>query len=356
MGGNALTGADQLGTHDEITDNAAGMARSLATLVHAGWQVAIVHGNGPQVGNLAMQQDAAGGTVPAQPLHQLTAMTQGQLGGALAREIDRLCGPGTAVAVVTHVRVDPDDPAFANPTKPIGPFLGAGFAAGLALRWGWHVVEDSGRGHRRVVASPLPLEIVEMAAIRALLAAGNVVLAAGGGGIPVTSGADGALTGADAVIDKDHAAAVLATSIGAQELYLLTGVDAVQLDFGTPRQRPVHALALHEAEQHLADGQFPAGSMGPRWRPHCGSSGTADGEPSSPPRTGWLPQLPASRVSARISRRHLPGPASRDGLRRPGARRRLPRLAAADGGHGDDGGERAGAMGRRRDGHTARAR
>jgi carbamate kinase len=264
VGGNALTGADQLGTHDEITANAAGMARSHATLVDAGWQVAIVHGNGPQVGNLAMQQDAAGGRVPAQPLHQLTAMTQGQLGGALAREIDRLCGPGTAVAVVTHVRVDPDDPAFADPTKPIGPFLDAGFAAGLALRWGWRVAEDSGRGHRRVVASPLPLEIVEIAAIRTLLGAGHVVLAAGGGGVPVTSGADGALAGADAVIDKDHAAALLAASIGAQDMYLLTGVDAVQLDFGTPRQRPVHVLAPHEAERHLADGQFPAGSMGPK--------------------------------------------------------------------------------------------
>jgi carbamate kinase len=264
VGGNALTREDQLGTHGQIADNAAGMARSLSALLDSGWRVAVVHGNGPQVGNLAIQQDAAGATVPAQPMHQLTAMTQGQLGGTLAREIDRLRGPGSAVAVITHVLVDPDDPAFGHPTKPIGPFLDAAQAAGLARRRGWQVVEDSGRGHRRVVASPHPLEIVEITAIRAMLAAGTVVLAAGGGGVPVTRGADGALTGADAVVDKDHAAAVLGASIGADELYLLTGVDAVQLDFGTPRQRPVHALAPDEAATHLAAGQFPAGSMGPK--------------------------------------------------------------------------------------------
>jgi carbamate kinase len=264
IGGNALTGAAQAGTPDEIAANAADMARSLARLVDAGWRVAVVHGNGPQVGNLAIQQDEARAIVPAQPLHQLCAMTQGQLGSVLVREIDQLCGEGTAVALVTHVLIDREDPAFDHPTKPIGPFFSAEKAAELALQRGWHVVEDSGRGHRRVVASPVPIDIVEIKAIRTLLDTGHVVLAAGGGGVALSRAAIGTLTGVDAIIDKDHAAAVLATSIGASELYLLTGVDAVRLDFGTPHQRPVHVLSPSEAERHLAQGQFPAGSMGPK--------------------------------------------------------------------------------------------
>lgn len=264
VGGNALTAANESGTPDEIAANAKDMARSLACLTGAGWRLAVVHGNGPQVGNLAMQQEEAGAVVPAQPLHQLAAMTQGQLGSVLVREIDRLAGPGTAVAVVTHVRVERNDPAFDHPTKPIGPFLSAGRAAELARGRGWRVVEDAGRGYRRVVASPVPIDIVEMEAIRALLAAGHIVLAAGGGGIAVSRAADDALTGVDAIIDKDLSAAVLATSLGARELYLLTGVDEVMLDFGTPHQRPVHLLSPQEAEQLMEQGQFPPGSMGPK--------------------------------------------------------------------------------------------
>jgi carbamate kinase len=264
VGGNALTAADQGGTSIEIEANAAGMAGSLADLVRSGWQVAVVHGNGPQVGNLAMQQDALADVVPAQPLHQLCAMTQGQLGSVLVRAIDHECGAGTAVCVVTHVCVDPRDPAFDNPTKPIGPFFSRERAGQLAHERGWHVVEDSGRGYRRVVASPRPARIVEMDAVRTLLQAGHVVLAAGGGGVAVSVGPGGAMAGIDAVIDKDHAAAALATAVGASELYLLTGVDCVLLDFGTPDQRPAHRLTTEEAERHLADGQFPPGSMGPK--------------------------------------------------------------------------------------------
>jgi carbamate kinase len=264
IGGNALTGAGQAGTADEIAANAADTARNVARLVDTGWRVAVVHGNGPQVGNLAIQQDEASALVPAQPLHQLCAMTQGQLGGVLVREIDGWCGEGTAAALLTHVRVDRDDVAFEQPSKPIGPFFDAEQASRFARQRGWRVVEDSGRGHRRVVASPRPIDIVEIGAIRALLDAGHVVIAAGGGGIAVSRGAAGALTGLDAVIDKDHAAALLATAIGAHDLYLLTGVEAVLLDFGTPHERPVHLLSADEAEQHLAQGQFPAGSMAPK--------------------------------------------------------------------------------------------
>jgi carbamate kinase len=264
VGGNALTAADEAGTCDQIEANAASAARSLCALLRGGASLAVVHGNGPQVGNLSIQQDEALAMVPAQPLHALSAMTQGQLGSVLARAIDAECGVGTAVAVVTHVTVDRDDPAFARPSKPIGPFFSAERAAELAAARGWTVVEDSGRGHRRVVASPAPTGVVELRAVRTLLEAGHVVLTAGGGGVAVSRGPGGGVEGVDAVVDKDLAAALLATSLGAQELYLLTGVDCVLLDFGTTRERPAHRLGVREARKHLADGQFPAGSMGPK--------------------------------------------------------------------------------------------
>jgi carbamate kinase len=264
VGGNALTRAGQRGTADEIAENAAAAARALVPLVRSGRPVVVVHGNGPQVGNLALQQDASAGAVPAQPLHQLSAMTQGQLGGVLVRAIDAECGSGAAVCVVTHVLVDPADPAFAAPSKPIGPFLTAEEAAALARDRGWSVVEDAGRGHRRVVPSPRPTGVVEMHAVHGLLRSGHVVLAAGGGGVAVAAGPGGRLDPLDAVIDKDLAAAAIATAVAADELYLLTGVDSVQLDHGTPQERAVHRLDPEEAERHLASGQFPPGSMGPK--------------------------------------------------------------------------------------------
>jgi carbamate kinase len=264
VGGNALTRPDQRGGAEEIAANAAEMAVALSGLVRAGRRLAVVHGNGPQVGNLALQQDALADTVPAQPLHQLSAMTQGQLGGVLARAIDAACGAGVAVCVLTHVSVDRADPAFARPTKPIGPFLDREEAEELVRERGWSVVEDAGRGWRRVVPSPQPIGIVELPAVETLLAAGTVVLAAGGGGIAVADAPDGAMTALDAVIDKDLAAAVLAAALGADELYLLTGVDRVYLDHGTPKQRPVPRLDAEEAARYLAEGQFPPGSMGPK--------------------------------------------------------------------------------------------
>jgi carbamate kinase len=264
LGGNALTLPGQAGRCEEMLANAAEMAAAISEVMDAGWRVVVVHGNGPQVGSLALQQESAT-LVPAQPLAALNAMTQGQLGSLIALSIDLLRGPGSAASLITHVTVDPADPAFLTPTKPIGPFFDQAQAERLAAERGWVVRPDSGRGYRRVVASPEPTGIVEIDAIRALIDAGLLVIAAGGGGIPLASPGGG--TGgvyADAVIDKDRAARLLATLIGAQALLLVTAVDRVMLDYGTPRQTTLAALTADEAARHLEEGQFPPGSMGPK--------------------------------------------------------------------------------------------
>jgi carbamate kinase len=269
LGGNALTRPGQAGTCEEMLASAMEMAASVNEVIEAGWRVVMVHGNGPQVGNLALQQESTM-LVPAQPLAVLSAMTQGQLGSLLALAIDRLRGPGSAASLVTHVMVDRADPAFGAPTKPIGPFFDRDQAQRLAAGRGWVVRPDSGHGYRRVVASPQPTGIVEINAIRALVDAGLLVIAAGGGGIPVTGGRrDGGpvfpdAVFPDAVIDKDRAARLLATLIGAQALLLVTAVERVMLDYGTPQQADLATITTDEAARHLAEGQFPPGSMGPK--------------------------------------------------------------------------------------------
>jgi carbamate kinase len=225
-----------------------------------------VHGNGPQVGNLAIQQEAGLDLVPAQPLHSLGAMSQGQLGSALVLTIDSILGPGSAVAVVSHMTVEPGDPAFETPTKPIGPFFSTEQSGALAADRGWIMREDSGRGYRRVVPSPRPGRLLEDEAVAALLADGRVVLAGGGGGVAVTTDASGRYRGVEAVIDKDAAAARIAGSLKADALILVTGVDAVSIDFGTPQARVVRQMSIDLDEKHLDIGQFPAGSMGPKVR------------------------------------------------------------------------------------------
>lgn len=262
LGGNALTRVGQSGTCDEMLANAAAMAAAVHAVIEAGWRVVIVHGNGPQVGNLALQQDSTA-LVPAQPLPLLSAMTQGLLGSMLARSINLLRGPGAAVAMITHVTVDPADPAFRDPSKPIGPFFEPAEARQLAATRGWVVQPDSGRGYRRVVASPEPSGVLEIDALRALVDAGHLVIAGGGGGIPVyPAGPHGGL--ADAVIDKDRAAGLIARLLGAEALLLVTAVDRVMLDYGQPTQTELATLTAAEAARYHADGQFPPGSMGPK--------------------------------------------------------------------------------------------
>ncbi|MQA12748.1 MAG: carbamate kinase [Pseudonocardiaceae bacterium] len=271
LGGNAITREGQSGTHSEQAANARAMAAAVCSLRDAGWQVVLVHGNGPQVGNLVIQQDEAAHEVPPLPLFCLDAMTEGQLGSLLTLALHEQAGdtlPGV-VSVVTHVVVSPDDPAFTHPAKPIGPFLDREQADRLAAGGRWQVAEDAGRGYRRVVASPQPLDIVETEAIRALVDRGMIVTAAGGGGVPVVAEGRG-YRGIDAVIDKDLAAQQLAQSLDAGALVLVTDVDQVLLDFGSPQQRPVTELTADEAQRHLDDGQFPEGSMGPKVRAAIG--------------------------------------------------------------------------------------
>jgi carbamate kinase len=262
LGGNALTREGESGTCDEMLANAAAMAAAVNEVIEAGWRVVIVHGNGPQVGNLALQQEATT-MVPAQPLALLSAMTQGQLGSLIARAIDLLRGPGTAAALVTHITVDPADPAFRSPSKPIGPFFGHAEAQRLAASRGWVIQPDSGRGYRRVVPSPEPTGVIEIDALRALVSAGHLVIAAGGGGIPVAAAGRRGGT-VEAVIDKDRAAGLIARLLGAQALLLVTAVDRVMLDYGTPMQSGLGTITAAEAARYLDDGQFPPGSMGPK--------------------------------------------------------------------------------------------
>jgi carbamate kinase len=200
------------------------------------------------------------------PLFSLVAMTEGQLGSLIAIALYRRCGRRhPIVAMLSHVIVDLDDPAFRHPTKPIGPFFSDVAATELGRARRWQMREDSGRGYRRVVASPEPKGFVEIDAIRSLLDAGHVVVTGGGGGIPVGRRGD-IWDGVDAVIDKDYAAAELASQLRAEALVLVTGVDAVHLDFGKETQRRLALMDATEAERHLRAGQFPEGSMGPKVR------------------------------------------------------------------------------------------
>jgi len=265
LGGNALLEPGESGTYREQCAHARAMAGSIAGLTAAGWRVVVVHGNGPQVGALAVQQYAARDEVPPQPLFSLVAMTQGEIGSILALALHERLGARQArvVTVGTHVIVHGDDPAFAHPTKPIGPFVDRVEAERLEAERGWAMLEDAGRGYRRVVPSPEPLGILELAAVRSLVDAGVLVIANGGGGVPVVLTATG-YRGVEAVVDKDLAAERLADELGAEVLALVTGVPAAAIEFGTPSERPLRDVTVVEAERHLQDGQFAAGSMGPK--------------------------------------------------------------------------------------------
>jgi carbamate kinase len=268
MGGHAFMQPGEAGTIEDHERNAARIAALLMSLVERDYHLCITHGNGPQVGNLLLQQEAAGTGVPGLPLDVLVAMTEGSLGyilqQALLNELRKRQMKRYVVTVVTQVVVDEADPAFHAPSKPIGPFLAREEAERRRDSLGWKVKEDAGRGWRRLVPSPSPQRVVQRHMIRDAVRQGHIVIACGGGGIPVKRQADGQFGGLEAVIDKDLTSSVLATDVGAALLVILTAVPQVCVSFGTPAERPLGAVTLEEIERLQGEGHFPPGSMGPK--------------------------------------------------------------------------------------------
>lgn len=269
IGGNALLpsgGSADAAAQRRRTD--ATSAR-IADLVQEGHDVVVTHGNGPQVGNILLQNEESRQLVPAMPLDVCGAESQAQIGYLLAQglrnEFANRAIRRSVACILTQVLVEEDDPAFASPTKPIGPYYTREDEIIVKKAKGWRFVFDQRGGWRRVVPSPRPLDVVEAEVIRRLAGDGDghVVIAAGGGGIPVVR-KDGRLLGVEAVIDKDLASAVLARALGWKHLVIATDVPQVALDFGTPSQRSLDRLTLGEAKKHLAKSQFPPGSMGPK--------------------------------------------------------------------------------------------
>lgn len=270
IGGNALILDGQQGTIAEQYGNAVEMAGHIAKLVSEGWGIVLTHGNGPQVGFILLRSELVGDSapVPALSLEMSSADSQGGIGHILAMALlNALAARGLqdrVAYVLTHTVVGAADPAFGQPTKPIGPFYTEADAVAKRDRNGWRMIEDSGRGYRRVVPSPVPLRIVESDQIRTLVDAGHVVVAVGGGGIPVVEDSPGVYRGVEAVIDKDRASALLAASLEVPLLVLSTGVEQVAVHFRKPDQRFLDRLTVSDARRYLAEGEFPRGSMGPK--------------------------------------------------------------------------------------------
>jgi carbamate kinase len=248
------------GTAAEQLANLRRAVTALQPLLHEPGLV-LTHGNGPQVGNELIRQERAAEEVPALPLWLAVAQTQAEIGALIAAELRPALGGRVPACVLTHVAVAPDDPAFDRPTKPIGPFYSAEEGEQLQRDRGWVMVSDANRGHRRVVPSPVPLEVVELDVLRRLVRDGTVVIACGGGGIPVVRRGD-RLVGVDAVIDKDRASALLARGLGVERLLILTEVPAVYRNFGTPEQEEIRELSAGDAEQLLPE--LAEGSMRPK--------------------------------------------------------------------------------------------
>jgi len=268
IGGNSLIKDRE---HMNVLDQyrAAGeTSRNIAPIVNKGYRVVVTHGNGPQVGFILLRSELAKDVLHQVPLANCVADTQGAIGLQIAQSLRNeflLQGlDKQVVAIVTQVVVDPDDPSFKEPSKPIGPFMIEAEARQHAQEDGWAITEDAGRGWRRVVPSPVPLEIVELSTIRVLVDSGALVIAVGGGGIPVVYKPDGTLRPRPAVIDKDASSCLLACKLGASIFVISTDVDKVALNFGTPQQVEIDRMNTEECRRHLAAGHFAAGSMQPK--------------------------------------------------------------------------------------------
>jgi carbamate kinase len=269
LGGNAILKHKGSGTAEEQLQNIREVSRLIARLAAGGYHLAITHGNGPQVGDILLKNELAKKTLPPMPLDICGAESQGMIGYMLQQSIAnelRSRGMETRVAtVLTQTLVGEDDPAFRDPQKPIGPFYTPLEAKKLKEEKGWTIVNDAGRGYRRVVPSPEPVEIIEGTMIRTLYDEGFMVIASGGGGIPVLKDRrDGTIRGVEAVIDKDHSAAVLAGILGVGVLLIITDVDNAYLNFERPGQSPLGRITVDEAQRHLEAGHFLKGSMLPK--------------------------------------------------------------------------------------------
>jgi len=270
LGGNCLLRPKQKGSVEEQYDNLYTTAEQLLGLLGGDHRIVITHGNGPQVGNLLLADETAKKVVPPSPLDVLGAQTEGYMGymiqNTLANYLRQAGKRHNITTVMTQVVVDRNDPAFNNPSKPIGPFYSAGEAERLRRERGWDIIEDSARGYRRVVPSPIPVSIQQARIIKSMLDAGEIVIAVGGGGIPMVREDNRNLRGVEAVIDKDYASARLAIEIDADVLFILTAVEYVYRDFGMPQQEALKELSVSEAKKLLKDGHFGKGSMEPKIR------------------------------------------------------------------------------------------
>ncbi|HPF37171.1 MAG TPA: carbamate kinase [Phycisphaerae bacterium] len=268
IGGNALVEASGDGTIPAQFRCSRVVARPLSDLVEAGWQVVVTHGNGPQVGSVMRRVELSSKEIYPIDLGLAVADTQGGMGYMICQtwrnELRRRGHNRAVTAVITTVTIDPKDPGFVHPTKPIGGFMDEQTARGHERDDGWKIVEDSGRGFRRVVASPRPKSVNEMPTIKALVDAGALVVAGGGGGIPVIHDENGDEQGVEAVIDKDLTSAIIAAETAADVFVLVTAVEHVFVDFGKPTARPLKDVSMEEIQRHIVDKQFPAGSMLPK--------------------------------------------------------------------------------------------
>ncbi|MBI5640340.1 MAG: carbamate kinase [Nitrospirae bacterium] len=265
LGGNALIRRGERGTIEEQFSHTRACTSQISGMIRKGWRIVITHGNGPIVGNIVLRNEAAKNTIPPMPLYICDADSEGGIGYMIQQTLyNQLRGIASIVTIITQVVVDVEDGAFSNPTKPIGPFYSAEEAVTLGRTKGWKLIEDSGRGYRRVVPSPRPGRIVEADVIKSLSQQGVIVIAAGGGGIPVRELPGGSLQGVDAVIDKDFSTGLLAREIKAVRLINLTDVDRVYLDYGKPGQRGLNDVRLDEIRGYFQQDHFPAGSMGPK--------------------------------------------------------------------------------------------
>jgi carbamate kinase len=267
VGGNSLIRSGQKGTIAEQLVNARRTAAEIAKLVCDGYRIVLTHGNGPQVGAALLRSERGASQVPGQPLDVCDASTQGEIGYLLQQSLDtelRLAGLHVSVVtVLTQVVVSLDDPAMRRPSKPIGPFYSRADAEERKRLLGWEIIEDAGRGYRRVVPSPDPLDIIELEVIRDLIERNVLVIACGGGGIPV-AWHEGRLQGVEAVIDKDRASALLASRLGVSLFVISTDTDYVYLDYKKPTQRALHLVGCSELQEYADAGHFPPGNMGPK--------------------------------------------------------------------------------------------